>query len=198
MPGWQSAECHPGTTNAECRPGTSGAQCPALRNFVSVVAKVTRNDFLSILGLKVSNFQNSDLETLWNFTLMVPKVPLQDFLPILGALRLKNTIRFFWPSCDQMVLLTSVRPKSMFGPFEVRPQVKRSKFWPGETSDLYANGVESFPPGFFTHFGRPTAKNYSFVLSTLKRVKNCREKLKPPLMQSSLQPECHITPDGSK
>ncbi len=59
-----------------------------------------------------------------------------------------------------MVLLTGVRPEPMFSLFEVRPWVKFSKFRPGETSDLYANGVESFLPGFFTHFGRPTAENY--------------------------------------
>ncbi len=57
-----------------------------------------------------------------------------------------------------MVLLTNVRPKPGFGPFEVRPLVKFSKFLPGETSDLYANGPESFPPRFFTHFGRPTSR----------------------------------------
>ncbi len=68
-----------------------------------------------------------------------------------------------------MVLFTGVRPKPEFGPFELRPWVKFSKFWPGETSDLYTNGPESFPAGCFTHFGHPKAKNYESVFSTVVR-----------------------------
>ncbi len=97
-------------------------------------------------------------DSLRNFTSMVPKVSLQDFLPILGVARPKIMNRSFWLSCDQMVLLNGVRPKPGFGPFEVRPWIKFSKFWPGETSDLYANGPKSFLPGFFTYFRRPMAK----------------------------------------
>ncbi len=47
-------------------------------------------------------------------------VSLQDFLLTLGASRPKITNRFFWPLYDQMVLLTGVRPKPEFGPYEVR------------------------------------------------------------------------------
>ncbi len=60
------------------------------------------------------NFQNFDLENLWTFTPMVPKVFLLDFLPILGTPWPKIMNSSFWPSCDQMILLTSVRPKSIF------------------------------------------------------------------------------------
>ncbi len=66
-----------------------------------------------------------------------------------------------------MVLLTDMRPKPWFGPFVVRPWVKFSKFWPEKTSDLYVNGHESFPPEFFTHFGRPTTENYESVFLTV-------------------------------
>ncbi len=59
------------------------------------------------------------------------------------------------------VFLTCLRPELMFGPFEVR-WVKFLKFWPGETSDLYDSGAESFPPRFFTHFGCPTARKLQF------------------------------------
>ncbi len=92
-----------------------------------------------------------------------PIVSFQDFLPILGAPRPKITNWSFWPACDQTVLFSSVRPKPGFGPFEVQPWVKFSKFWSGETWDLYANGPESFPPGFFTDFECPRAKNYESV-----------------------------------
>ncbi len=68
-----------------------------------------------------------------------------------------------------MVLLTGVRPKLWFGHFEVRPRVKFLKFLLGETSDLYVNGPESFPPGFFTHFWCATAGNYESVFLTIVR-----------------------------
>ncbi len=102
---------------------------------------------------------------------MVPKVSLQDFLLILGAPQPKIIISSFWPPCDQMMLLTGVRQKPVFSPFMVRLWVKFSKFWPGETSVLYANGPECFSPGFFTYFGRPTAKNYNSVFLTVVRPK---------------------------
>ncbi len=66
-----------------------------------------------------SNSQNFDLKRLLTFTSMVPKVSLEDFVPILGAPWPKTTNRSFWPACDQMVLLTSVRPKPGLGPFVV-------------------------------------------------------------------------------
>ncbi len=95
-----------------------------------------------------------------NFKPVVRKISPQHFLPILGAPQPKIMNPFFWLSCDQMVILTGVRPKPGFGHFEVRPWVKFLKFWPGETSDLYANGPESSPPGFFTPFWDPMAGNY--------------------------------------
>ncbi len=65
------------------------------------------------------------------------------------------------------------------------PQVKILKIWPMVapqkdrsqvltrreyfTSDLYANDPESFPPGFFTYFGCPTAENYKSVFLTVMR-----------------------------
>ncbi len=64
----------------------------------------------------------------------------------------------------ESVFLTVVRPngacdrratKTGFVPFEEQPWVKFSKFWPGETWDLYVNGPESFPSGFL---GAPRPK----------------------------------------
>ncbi len=56
---------------------------------------------------------------------------LQDSLPILGAPWPKITNRSFWPSCDQMVLLTGVRPKSGFYTFDRRATISLSRyFWP--------------------------------------------------------------------
>ncbi len=90
----------------------------------------------------------------------------------------KITNQSFWPSCDQMVLLTSVQPngafdrratKTWFGHFEVRSWVTLSKFWPEETSNLYANGPESFPPRGITQFGRLTGKNFDSVFLTKVR-----------------------------
>ncbi len=65
-----------------------------------------------------SNSQNFDLERLRTFTPIVPKVSLLDFLPPFGAPWPEITNRSFWPSCDQMVLLTDVRPESMFSLFD--------------------------------------------------------------------------------
>ncbi len=65
-----------------------------------------------------SNFWNFDLERLWSFTPMAPKVSFQDFLPLFGGPRPEIMNRSFWPACDQMVLLTGVRPKSMFSLFD--------------------------------------------------------------------------------
>ncbi len=70
-----------------------------------------------------------------------------------------------------MVLLGGVRPKPKFDPFVMRLWIKFSKFRPGKTSDLYANGPESFPLGFLTYFGRPRTKNYESVLLTGVRPK---------------------------
>ncbi len=69
----------------------------------------------------------------------------------------------------ESVFLTGVRPKPGFGPFVGRLWVKFSKFWRGETLDLDSNGPESFSPGFFTYFGRSTAKNYDSVFLTTVR-----------------------------
>ncbi len=88
------------------------------------------------------------------------------FYPFWAASQPKITNRSFWPSCDQMVLLICVRPKPGFGRFEVQPRVKFSKLGPRDTSDLYANGPESFPPGFFTPLWQATAGNYELVFLT--------------------------------
>ncbi len=187
----QTAECHPCTLFAECHPFTSDS----LRNFTPMARKVSPQDFLPILGApqpKItnwffwpscdqnlalvilrydheSNFWNFYLERLRNFTPMVPKVSLPDFLPRFGAPRPEITNRSFWLSCNQMVSLTGVRPKSGFGHLEVRPWVKFSKFLPGETSELYTNGPESFRPGFFTPFWRATDRNYESAFLTVVR-----------------------------
>ncbi len=94
-------------------------------------------------------------DSLRNFAPVVGKVSPQDFLSILGAPQSKITNRSFRLSCDQIVLLTGVRPKPGFCHFEVLSWVIFSKFWPGETSDLYANGSECFPPRFFYPFLAP-------------------------------------------
>ncbi len=105
--------------------------------------------------------------SLRNLRPVVRKVSRQDCLPALAAQRPKIPIWLFWPWCNQMVLLTGVRLKPGFGTFEVRPWVKFSKFWLGETSNLYANGPKRFPPEFYTHFGRPTTENYESVFLTV-------------------------------
>ncbi len=105
--------------------------------------------------VKFSKFWPGESISLRNFTPVVRKVSHQDFLPVLASQRLKITNRSFWPSCDQVILLTAVRPKPGSGPFEMRPWVKFSKFWPGETSDLYAIGPEGFPTWIFYPFWAP-------------------------------------------
>ncbi len=102
--------------------------------------------------------------------------------PVFCASWPKITNRSFWPACDQMVLLTSVRPNGAFD--SMRPNgafARRAtktwvwSFWgattcqPGETLGLYANGPESFPAGLFIHFGLSTAKNYKLVFLTIVR-----------------------------
>ncbi len=142
----------------------------------------------------------SATSTLRNFTPVVCKVFLQYFLSILFAPPTKITNRSFWPSCDQMVLLTGVRPKPGFGHFEMRPWVKFLKFWPGETLDLYANGPKSFPPGFFTPFWCPNAGNYKSVFLTGMRQKSMfglfdrcatRKGLKESVTNGGLMVSCH-------
>ncbi len=78
---------------------------------------------------------------------MVPKVYLHDLL--LAAPRPKISIRYFWRRGDQMGQISKFFPwRVYFGP------------------ELNASGPKSFPPGFFTHFGRPTAKNFDSVFLT--------------------------------
>ncbi len=155
----QSAECHPCTLVAECHHGTSDAP----RNFMPVVRKVSRQEFLPILGapqLKITNrvfltvvrpngafdrratkacfwsFWGATMSQIFEiltcrdstFMPMVPKGALQDFLPLFGAPWPEITNRSFWPSCDQMVLFTSVRPKCMFGLFD--HHATKWCFWP--------------------------------------------------------------------
>ncbi len=93
-----------------------------------------------------------------------------------------------------MVLLTSVRPKPAFGPFVVRLWVKFSKFWPGETSDLYANSRESFPPGFFNYFGSPTAKNYDSVFLIVVRPNASFDQRATKTRIRSFRPSCDHFP----
>ncbi len=99
-----------------------------------------------------SNFQNFDLEGLRTFTPMISKVSLHDVLLILAASRPKISIRSFYPRCDQMGQISKFFPcREYFGP------------------ELDASGPKSFPPGIFTHFGRPTAKNFDSVFLTKDR-----------------------------
>ncbi len=90
-----------------------------------------------------------------------PKSFPLGFFTHFGRTKPKNYWSIF--SCDQMVLLTVVQPKPGFGPFQVRPWVKFSKFWPRDTSDLHANGPESFRPEFFTYCRRTTPENYESI-----------------------------------
>ncbi len=70
-------------------------------------------------------------DSLLNFTPVVREVSPQGFLPILGAPRPKITNRPFWPACDQMVLLTGLRPKPGFGTCDRRGSISLSRnFWP--------------------------------------------------------------------
>ncbi len=129
----------------------------------------------------------------WGGTLHIPALWLQNATPALrirfGTLRQwcveflprifysfwaprsKITNLSSWSACDQMVLLTGVRPKPGFGTFVVRLWVKFSKFWPEETSDLYANGPESFPLGVFTYFAGPHDQKLRFGILTGVRPK---------------------------
>ncbi len=83
-----------------------------------------------------------------------------------------------------------MRPKFEFGIFVVRLWVKFSKFRSVETSDLYANGPESFPPGFFTYLGRPTAKNYESVFLTVVRPNGAFERRTTKTRIRSFCPSC--------
>ncbi len=97
----------------------------------------------------------------------------------------------FWPACDQN--LGSVLLRCDHG-------VKFSKYWPGETSNLYAYGPESFLPGFFTPrpkidkiwkldpFGRTLVKKTALKFLAIMRpkwVKTPKGKLSRPLAASS-------------
>ncbi len=64
-----------------------------------------------------SNFRNLDLERLRTFMPMARKVSLKGSLPLFGAPQPEITTWSFWLAWDQMLLLTSVRPKSMFSLF---------------------------------------------------------------------------------
>ncbi len=79
---------------------------------------LSKFSILTHLCISVAECHSGASDSLRNFTLMVPNVSLQDFLPLFAASRPEMTNRSFWPSCDQMVLLTGVRPKSMFGLFD--------------------------------------------------------------------------------
>ncbi len=145
---WFDAECHPCTLVAECHPDTSDSLrkftlvlrkvspqdflpilgAPGWKLRIVFLTVVRPNGAFDSVWPKAGsailrcdhelNFRNFDLERLWTFTPMVPKVSLQEFLALFGGLRLEITNRSFWPSCDQMVILTGMRPKSMFGLFD--------------------------------------------------------------------------------
>ncbi len=75
-----------------------------------------------------------------------------EFLLILAALPPKITIRSFWPRCDQMGQISKIFTwREYFAP------------------ELDASGPESLHPGFFAHFGRPTAQNFDSVFWTKVR-----------------------------
>ncbi len=80
--------------------------------------------------------------------------------------RLKITDRSFWPACKQMVLLTGLRPKPGFDPFEVRPWVKFSKFLPGEIWTFTPMVPKFFLQDFLPILGAPRPKimNRYFVI----------------------------------
>ncbi len=88
---------------------------------------------------------------------------------------------FFWPACDQNL---------EFGPFEVRPCVKFSKLLPGEISDLYASGPDSFPPGFFTPFWRATTRYYESVFLTTVRPNSAFDRHATKIYVLSFWPLC--------
>ncbi len=138
----------------------------------------------------VVEFHHGTSDSLRNFAPVARKVSPHDFLPVLGAPWPKISNRSFWSLCDQMVLLIGVRPKPGFSHFEVRPWVKFLKFWPEETSDLYSNGPESFPPGFFTPFWRPTAGNYELVFLTIVRPNGTFDRRATKIYVRSFWPLC--------
>ncbi len=119
-------------------------------------------------GIKPGMLGESDIRYLWWPSFFqshhIQSYYTRFFLPILPALPPKITIRSFWPACDQMVPLTGVWPKPIFGPFKVRPGHIVKMLTRRDFEDLYANGVKSFPTEFFIHFGRPTAENYNSVI----------------------------------
>ncbi len=94
----------------------------------------------------------------------------------------------------ESVFLTGVRPTPGLGPFVVWLWINFSKFWPGKTSNLYANGPESFPPGFFTCFGRPTGKNYESVFLTVVRPSGAFDQCATKTRVRSFWPSCDYFP----
>ncbi len=72
--------------------------------------------------------------------------------------------------------------------------VKFSKFWPGDTSVLDANGSENFPLGFFTHFGRPTAENYESVFLTVVQPNGAFDRGAAKTWARSFWPSCDYFP----
>ncbi len=102
----------------------------------------------------------------------VCKVSPRDFLPVLGVPQLKITNRSFWPSCDQMVLLTSLRPKLRFGHFEVGPWVKFSKFWPGGLG-TFRQWFRKFPSRIFYPFLTSHGRKLQIGLFDCRATKWC-------------------------
>ncbi len=98
-----------------------------------------------------SNFQNFDLKRLRTFTPTIPKVSFHNLLPILAAQGRKFRFGLFYRGATKWV--------------------KFPNFFSGDSiSDLNLTPVvQSFPPGFFTHFGRPISKNFDSVFLTKVR-----------------------------
>ncbi len=136
----------------------------SLRNFTPVVPKVSLQDFLPTLGAPHSKLPFNLFDsraTKWCFWLVCG--PLQNFLPILGAPRPKITIRSFWPSCDQMVLLTSVWPKSVFS-FLRCDHVQIFKIFNWRYFGPLRQWCRKFPYQFFYPFWAPHSWKLPFGL----------------------------------
>ncbi len=117
---------------------------------------------------------------------IMPMVSIQNLLPILGAPQPKIKNRCFWLSYDQMVLFTDVRPKPGFGPLEVRPWVKFTKFWPGEISD------------FTPMVPKVTLQDFLPFLGALRLKVGTIWKFHPFGRTSVRKTPWHVAPDGSK
>ncbi len=96
----------------------------------SALCRVPPRHIAPMLGQN-RKFWPGESISLRNFTPVVCKVSPQDFFSVLVASRPKIPVRSFWPWCYQMVLLTGVRPKPVFDPFDRPATISLSRyFWP--------------------------------------------------------------------